>query len=909
MPSVNRRHVLGFGLAGVGAVALGGAPASAAVSTAPDSASEPLLVYDLAGLHDLDLADPTQARRAYDELHFVATLQGIVNRSHPRLYVHFLNHNEFGDIDIDAYWLDVLQERGGLLDGREIRQVASLDELVSTFRPLLRGAVVWDPAVPATSNVASTVAGARDVVAIRYDRTEGSLFQRYVDGSGKLRLPVKVWLIQPDGSPLFTGQGTIPDTDRATTRSPKCDAYLWAVEQYLRSGESVPEFAYYLDAYWLNDPKGQLPQTLLTNHDYLVSRRGFFFDLLPWDDETPVDDRAQEVGTDQRTLEEILRVGHQRSGGTFVPVHGFVPWQYKYTSVGNAGGHDPVPTEWRFVQVISAFNAYADADAETLDGMANASVFRHARLRSHYPQGPRPTADELRARGFLDADGGVVPRRYVMLYVGDYDSAAWIYQTTPYLWDDPARGSVPLNWAFNPNLAARMPVAMDRVRRTATEKDTFIAGDSGAGYINPGMLTEPREFSGLPSGVAAWREHCRAHYQRWDLSVTGFIIDGFAPPMDEATLQAYADFSPDGFAAQKVPPLGLVGETPYVRMRGDLPRGTVAEGAAAFRGYLDGDVAAPPFVPEFHSMRTILMSPSWHRDVVAAVRAEIPEAGVEVVDAHTFYALVRHYLLDQVLLTPLLTVAAREGGASTLLFEATSYLRTPVTATLALELPAGWSVEPDEREFSVGPDETVRVSVEVTVPADTPLGEHTVTAVLRYEGQTRRRTFVTTVVERSYADAAEVDVVLGQQNQPRGLDLVEQADGQTTPDTVAERECRRPLFTQWESSYFYLRVDDTFLFDARDTSAFVSVEYFDAPDLSFSLHYDSNDPTGAVEGAYTDGGARQTAGTNAWVSTTFELPDVRFANRQNGGADLRLATTDDLCVARVAVSRTRPDQP
>ncbi|MGH3659929.1 MAG: hypothetical protein ACRDUA_25090, partial [Micromonosporaceae bacterium] len=353
------------------------------------------------------------------------------------------------------------------------------------------------------------------------DPAEGSLFQRYAgSGSGARGKPVTVWLVRPDGSSLFTGEGTVPGTDRPSTGSAKCDAYLWAVERYLRPGRSKPEFAYYLDAYWLDDPKGALPQALLTNHDYLVSRRGFFFDLLPWDDEPPVDDPDQPVGTDQRTLEEILRVGYERSGGQFVPVHGFVPWMYKYTTVGGAGGHDPVPTEWRFAQVVSAFNAYVDADAEGLDGMANASVFRHAPLRPHYPQPAGPTAEELRARGYLDVDGGVVPRRYVMFYVGDYDSAAWLYQTTPYFWDDPARGSLPLNWAVNPNLAARMPVAMDRARRTATDQDTFIAGDSGAGYINPGMLAEPREFSGLPSGVAAWREHCQRHFQQWDLRVT-----------------------------------------------------------------------------------------------------------------------------------------------------------------------------------------------------------------------------------------------------------------------------------------------------------------------------------------------------------------------------------------------------
>ncbi|HEY8454871.1 MAG TPA: NEW3 domain-containing protein [Actinopolymorphaceae bacterium] len=876
--------------------------ASAAVSRSAGR-RDPVLFYDLAHLYELDLTDPAQARKAYDELHLVATLQGIVNRSAPRLYVHFVIQNEFGTVDVDRYWLEELCKPGGLLAGRPIRRVETLDELISIFRPRLRGSVVWDPAVPATSNVASTVAGAQDLVAIRYDPAPGSLYQRYVKGPGKLRLPATVRLVKPDGSPLFTGSGKIPGTDRASTGSAKCDAYIWAVERYLRTGRSVPEFAYYLDAYWLRDPKNQLPQALLTNHDYLVAKRGFFFDLLPWDDEAPIDDPEQPLGTDQRTLEEILRVGYERSGGRFVPVHGFVPWQYKYTTVGNAGGHDPVPTEWRFVQVISAFNAYADADAETLDAMANASVFCHAPLRHRYPQRPRPTEEELRSRGYLDADGGVVPRRYVMFYVGDYDSAAWLYQTTPYLWDDEARGSVPLNWAFNPNLAERMPVAMDRARRTATENDTFIAGDSGAGYINPGMLVEPREFSGLPSGVQAWRDHCRKHFERWDLTVTGFIIDGFAPPMDEATLQAYADFSPDGFSAQKIDRIGLVGETPYVRATGDLPRGSVADGIAGFRGYLQGDLSAPPFAPEFYSMRTILMSPSWHRDVVAGVQEELPNAGVEVVDAHTFYALVRHYLLDQVLVTPVRTIVA-QGQASTVFLDATSYVREAVTAQVTFELPDGWSAEPTEQEFSIEPAETVRLQVDVTVPSGTALGEYPITAVLQYRGTTRRRTFLVTVVEHSYADAQEVEVVLGEENVSQGIEQIDLEDGRTTADTVAGRACRRPVFTQWETSYFYLKVDDTFMFDEPGIGASVTVEYFDAPDMAFEVHYDSTDPSGAVEGAYTNGGSRQTTGTNEWVSTTFELPQVRFANRQNGGADLRIATKNDLCISRVVVSRS-----
>ncbi|REF35157.1 GxGYxYP domain-containing protein [Thermasporomyces composti] len=637
---IGRRGFLG-GLAGVG-VGMGTlAPEAASAATV----TEPLWLYDLAHLYQLDLDDPAQAARAYDELHFVATLQGIVNRDLPRLHVHFVTHNELGTIDIDDYWLSRTLESGGFLADRPVRVLSSLDELVSVFRPLLRGAVVWDPAVPATSNVASTVAGAMDLVAVRYDPTPGSLYRSFIGVAGPLRLPPVVRLVREDGRSLFTGRGRIPGTRRESTGSAKCDAYIWAVERFLRTGRCAPEFGYYLDSFWLRGPQGKLPQCLLTNHDYLVARRGFFFDLLPWDDETPVDDPDQPLGTDQRTLQEILRVAYQRTRGGLAPVHGFVPWAYKYTTFGSGGGHhDPVPTEWRFVQLASAYNAYLDADAEHLDAMANASVFAHAPLRPRYPQGPRPSLADLRARGFVTEDDTVAPRRYVMFYVGDYDSAAWLYQVLPYMWDDPARGSVPLNWAFNPNLAARMPVALDLVRRTASSQDTFVAGDSGAGYVNPGMLQEPREFSGLPSGVEVWRDHCRRHYERWDLTVTGFIIDGFAPAMDAATLRAYSDFSPDGFAAQKVEPLGLVGDTPYVRMGPDLPRADPATAADALAAALGGDLGGPPSTPTFHSVRTILQSPSWHREVVERLHAQAPEAAVEIVDAHTFYALVRQHL-------------------------------------------------------------------------------------------------------------------------------------------------------------------------------------------------------------------------------------------------------------------------
>lgn len=626
MPTFDRRRFLAYGTAGAAALGL---PAPARAATA----SDPIYRYDLAHLYDADLTDPAQAAAAYDELHFVTAVQGIVNRDQPRLYVHFVTHSELGAIDVDEFWFAELQRDA--LAGRPVRRLASLDDLVETFGYRLRGSVVWDPEVAATSNVASTVAGADDLVPLRYDTGATSVYTRFLR-----RLPARVSL-----TGLFTGSGAIPGTRRNSSGSAKCDAYLWALERYLKTGRSQPDLGYFLDASWLSGPQGKLQQSLLANHDYLISRRGFIFDLQPWDDEPPNDDPDQPLGADQRTLEEILRTAYDRNRGEFFPVHGFIPWGYKYTSAAPGGSaHEPVATEWRFVQVASAYNAYLDADAENLDAMANASVFRHAPLRPHYPQGPRPGVEDLRRRGYLDADGGVVPKRYVMFYVGDYDSAAWLYQVMPYLWDDPARGSLPLNWAFNPNLAERMPVALERARRTASDNDTFIAGDSGAGYINPGMLATPREFSGLPAGTEAWLRHCRPRFRQWDLTVTGFVIDGNAPGMDPATLRAYSRFSPDGFAAQKIDPAGLVGDTPYVRMGPDLPRASAADGAAALLAALDGDPGGPPETAEFHSLRTILEGPGWHRDVVDGAVAQAPAAAIEIVDAHTFYALVRESL-------------------------------------------------------------------------------------------------------------------------------------------------------------------------------------------------------------------------------------------------------------------------
>jgi hypothetical protein len=257
----------------------------------------------------------------------------------------------------------------------------------------------------------------------------------------------------------------------------------------------------------------------------------------------------------------------------------------------------------------------------------------HFPLKSSYPQ-RKPTLDDLKSRGLVDEKGKVAKKSFVTIYVGDYDAAAWLYQRIPDIWDDPARGEIPLGWAFNPTLAERFAPGMAYTRRTKTDNDFFMAGDSGAGYINPGHLQEPREFSGLPSGVKTWKRHCMRYFKQWDLSITGFIIDGYAPAMNDETKDAYRAFSPDGIVAQKIKPVGMFKDMPFVRMNYDL-NGSPEECAKTLVSRIKSDK------PEFLVFRTILWGASGHKKLFETVKASEKGGEVEFVDPYTFFLLVK----------------------------------------------------------------------------------------------------------------------------------------------------------------------------------------------------------------------------------------------------------------------------
>lgn len=602
-----------------------------ATSAFPISESlPPIYFFDLAYLNDMDLGDPAQAREAWDTAHLVASLQGIVNREKPVLFVRFMPHP-------DDFWFDYLRQEGQWLAGRSVTPIASVEALLETFADRLQGMVTYDERVYATSNLASTIAGVEDRVCLRFDPAEGAIYRRTIE-SGLPFTKNELRLMREDGSPLFTGSGTIPDSNIPSSGSVKCDAYLWAKQRYLDAGRCSKEYmAYYLDAYWLRRTQaGSFSNTTLTNHDFFIAQRAFFFDLGVWEEETSVDDPGQPPGADGRTLRALLRAMYEQAGDRIIHIGGFTPWVWKYTDYDGAGGkHGGVDTEWKYAQIISAHNGIMDADALGLSGMANASFYQHYPLKDHYPQNPRPTFDTLKSRGLIREDGSVAPKAYVCFYMGDYDSAAWLNYHVPLWWADPAHGETLCPWAFNPNLDRRAPQALDYARTHQSPNDWFMFGDSGAGYLNPGMLVAPRADSGLPDGLNAWAAHNRPYAKRYDLSIVGFIIDGHSPGMGAKGMDAYMKFSPDGIVGQKIPPQGVHrGVMPYTRMKLDLD-GSPEEAGARVAGLVGANL------PKFLFLRTILKSPSWHRDTMAAATAITPD--VEFIDPYSFFLLLKTY--------------------------------------------------------------------------------------------------------------------------------------------------------------------------------------------------------------------------------------------------------------------------
>jgi hypothetical protein len=154
-----------------------------------------------------------------------------------------------------------------------------------------------------------------------------------------------------------------------------------------------------------------------------------------------------------------------------------------------------------------------------------------------------------------------------------------------------------------------------------------------------------------------------------------------------------------------------------------------------------------------------------------------------------------------------------------------------------------------------------------------------------------------------YASMKEVSIVMGNPNLEKGLQQIDLEDGITKTEKIGDVTYRYPIETKWPVLYIYIRVDDDFLSYA-DTNVNVTIEYLDKEKGWFRLDYDSNDIKAILGGAYTPTETVNLVGDGKIKSYTFTLKRAKFANRENGGSDFRIATNSEgLYISKIIVSK------
>jgi len=531
--------------------------------------------------------------RTYDEAVAAACIQGIVNRDGPRLYV--LSH----DNPRPQYWLDLFSQKGGWLADRQRIDVAGLDGLVALAGERLKGAVIWDPLVPATLNVATTIAGVTDAVVLSPELA--------VEYLPKWKLPVL-----EDLTGRFTGR---------ESGSRKNDAYRWAVRQYLAKGLCSSHFLCLFEDSAATRATGGI--SYIVTRDWAIKQRAFVFDLSPWGDETPKDDPEQKPGTDLQTYRLILiETLKQAAGQHMTELTGFFAF-WKYSNVpGHASRHEPVPTEWETVHLISPYNVYQNTISSDCYNQSLHSQAPHEPLIQRRPK--------LR--------GAIEKKAYVCILMADYDSATPLYDFLPKNWDDPARGKIPLAWGINPNLIETYPDVIAHFYATATENDHFTSDASAAGYFNPNRIQDQY----LPLLV----KHNRRFFQATDMTMAPMVLDWDEPTA--AVKDAFVQFAPDGYATIVMDLHERGGKAPRPHVWKGMPVTELINDTCNFaspKQTSDAMFAAiarrGAAVPGFYFFRIVWTPPSSIIKSLEVFRGEHPEVPLEVVDPYNFFALFK----------------------------------------------------------------------------------------------------------------------------------------------------------------------------------------------------------------------------------------------------------------------------
>lgn len=409
-------------------------------------------VFPQAGPPASTLLALNVARLDPDTMMFVVTLQGLVNRQQPRIYL-FYDQN-------DRFWADWLVKKKYVTEIRELPDVAAL---IKAFSSEIKGVVTYDPKLPASRHAAVMLGSIQGFPAT------GAAMAK------KLGIPVAVDL---------TGRW-----------KRNVDAYRELWTKYRSQFESHVLAVHY---------------PLMTRQgprDYFVQQRIFTFWVSSYADSEPGGDPAAEMDFAHEVLADTP---------PNIPIMGW--WSFSDTH--------GIP-EYDAVRLSSSYGKFLSGsefctNLSVLSGIkVPAEVFRQA---AHKPgANAAPKLDPAKLYGTLT--------------VIDSGDSQWYWQQYQgKLWQDPARGRVPINWSLNPTVSDVMPPVLGWFYEQSTPKDLLYCAISGLGYMNSrvyGSRFRPEDRDRV------WKEYAAEldrYMKELDLDMLGLYAGSWGEPhggMDE----------------------------------------------------------------------------------------------------------------------------------------------------------------------------------------------------------------------------------------------------------------------------------------------------------------------------------------------------------------------------------------
>ena len=511
----------------------------------------------------LDAADLTALDG--DQQGLLVSLQGVVNRRQPRLYFYW------GTDPTNLEWLNTIH----------VPSTISTDPwaLFEKYRSEASGAIVFDPNVPDTINLATTLAGTHSAVIATADLAAAHNLQviedlrgRFVDKFAVYNYALStVWpkltkrmatAIGPSNTQQVANVSwtTLLHVTAPVTDASNKGTYTVDLTSFLSGGPSV--YVRYQDYYSNTGWGPSVSQVTVTADGNVIAsfqpgtsaETPFLFDA----------DSSQ------------LASGWRFADGTNYFIYKFTPpastkqltfstvmWnQYLLTATSSAPSYQVVNPLFRdYIVANSAPVFWLDPDV-TAEAALLAQILKTFEPNTAY-LGWFPNGDEMpgvtlcaqnsayvvaadvfyNATAFSGVRAPIVRTQspakppqlqnkiYLALIMVEGDNIQYNQHRMRQMWDDPTRGLVPLGWSISVLLRDIAPAMLSYYQQTQTPNDLLVAGPSGAGYTYPAMWpasTLPGYMRRSGEYMQSTGMHTLFAYNRdnsTDLTLTSALVD------------------------------------------------------------------------------------------------------------------------------------------------------------------------------------------------------------------------------------------------------------------------------------------------------------------------------------------------------------------------------------------------